>query len=991
MRYIIASLCVIIFVSCGTSQVENTQEEFPSTKFKEYYIDCEINELEDIYSSPKENIYIPIKIALNGETHIAKMRIRGDTSREDPKKSLKIKFDSTSFSPTEMVFNLNAEYSDKTLIRQYLSSKLIQESGQICFNSELVKIFLNGKYFGLYLKVENIDEHFLKRNKLSKKNNLYKATKDGACMSIFDDVSTKWEKKTNKKGNFNDLIQLIDKVNNTPDKEFYSFVKDNFEYESLINVIALNMMLSNGSTYYHNYYLYHDLYETGKWQMFQWDIDKSLSYYNWMPYTYHRTSSEWESDNPLIERAILCEPIFDDIKKRITELHKSLLNDEFIAPIIDKLIPLIEPVVELDTLDKIKSKNEWLKNINREKEYFNAHYKLLQKQFNEQPLSFKVERFKQTQTDTITFKWEKSNHKAGKKIEYILAYGTDFLLLDSNKTTYITNITDTFYKLNNLKDGKYYWKISATDGTFITEGFNTKNIFFFKKGTTVPSNINSNTTFTKEGSPYVIKQDLTIGENITLTINPGVEIHLKQDVNINCNGNINAIGSLDEPILFTPDNTSKNWGYIYFYDNAKTGNFKHVSFKEGVINFKKTEVTIDSCSFIVKNKNLVDGEKRSAILWGRKGKLAVLNSTFEGNGKGEGVVVYFVDATTENSSFNNIPDAIEYIQTDKGIIRNNLIRNSPDDAIDLNACNNVLIENNILINNTDKGVSVGTEQYGPSKTGIVIQHNLFIGNKTCVSVKDSSFALVKNNTMVNNKNGLYAYKKRSDYQLGGAIKAVNNILFNCSKIYAWGDEWSKIERTHSLAYPKNIGSGAINKRPNFVDTLAFNYFLKNDSPGIKAGENNEDLGAFSSQETQISIVNIHVKSSKEKNSGDWIEIQNNYNLDINLTDFTLLITTEKEEKKFKFPIGTILPRLASLYLVDNYIEFSSVYPLRNNTIDELPKLKGVSTKITLKNAENYVIDSYSYNAIKENDTKGVLIKSNRLNNKTLKTWDIILE
>lgn len=986
MRFLISFLFVLFFVACGNSQVEKEMKTpFPPTTLQEYHIDCNIEEFNSIYKSPKENLYIPIKISLNGETHVAKMRIRGDTSREDPKKSLKIKFDSTSFSPTEVVFNLNAEYSDKTIIRQYLSSQLIKQVGQTIFNSELVKVYLNKEYFGLYLKVENVDEHFLKRNGLSKKNNLYKATKDGACLSIFDDVEAKWEKKTNKNGSFNDLKTLIEKINNTSDEDFYSFVKETFEYDNLINVIALNIMLSNGSTYYHNYYLYHDLYKTGKWQIFQWDMDKSLSYYNWMPYTYHRTSSEWESDNPLVERSILCEPIFNDIKNRISELHKSLLNNSYVSPIIDQLIPLIDPLVELDTLDKIKSKKEWLENINREKDYFDNHYKLLQSQFNDQPTSFKVNRFNQTQTDTITFSWNKSLSKIGKSISYTLSYGQDFLLLDSAKTTFISNITDTFYKLPPLAEGKYYWRVSSTDGKFTTDGFNTKNILEFKKGTIVDGPISSNTVFTKDKSPYLINKDLLINESTTLTINPGVEVHLNQGVHIVCHGNIIATGTKEEPITFLPNNKSKNWGHIYFYEKAKTGFFKHVNFYEGIINFKETEVTLDSCSITINKKNLVDGEKRSALVWGSKGKLNVLNSTLEGNGKGEGMVVYFVDATTENSSFNNMPDAIEYIQTDKGIIRNNLVRNSPDDAIDLNACNNVLIENNILINNSDKGVSIGTEQYGPSRQGIVIQNNLFVNNKTCVSVKDSSFALVKNNTMINNKRGLYAYKKRSDYNLGGAIKAENNLLYNCFEMYAWGDEWSSVERTRTLAYPKNIGAGAIYKNPIFVDSANFDFHLQNNSPGINEGLNNEDIGAFSSQSSILSLKAIHVKSSEEKNTGDWIEIQNNYNYDYDLSGYYIIIKTAEKEKKFKFPLGFKIDRLSSLFLVNDYQKFSSVYNNKTNVLDEFPKLSGNETTISITNSNGVVLDEFSYKTIDE-ITTNVTFSSNGINDKTKKVW-----
>jgi inorganic pyrophosphatase len=39
--------------------------------------------------------------------------------------------------------------------------------------------------------------------------------------------------------------------------------KNAFDYDKMLNFIALNMLLSNGSTYYHNYYMYHDLNNTG--------------------------------------------------------------------------------------------------------------------------------------------------------------------------------------------------------------------------------------------------------------------------------------------------------------------------------------------------------------------------------------------------------------------------------------------------------------------------------------------------------------------------------------------------------------------------------------------------------------------------------------------------------------------------------------------------------------------------------------------------------
>ena len=553
----------MLLLSCGH---QPTEKNIPDPAIvKTYLIECDSADFVSIHTDYRINQYIPIKITYNGETRNAKMRIRGDTSREDPKKSLKIKFDSLGIEHLPEILNFNAEYADKTYIRQFLSSQLMKESGQICFNAEHVKVIVNGQFHGLFLQVENMGKNFLKRNNLSTKGNLYKGTKDGACLSIFDDFDAKWEKKTNKQSDHNDLTQLIEDLNTIPANEFHNFIQQTFEYDQLINVLALNMLLSNSSTYYHNYYLYHDLYKNGKWQLIPWDMDKTLSYYNWMPYTYHRTSSEWESDNPLVERSILCPPIFKDIQKRIESLYSSHLNNESISPKIDSLVQVLSEIVPLDSLDQLTSKRDWVSRANSEKNYFNSHYALLQQQFNKQPHSFNVFRFNQIQTKKVTFRWNKSIHPEGKKINYILTSGSDFLLKDSSKTIYIANITDTSFTLKKeLPEGKYYWKVTAFDGQYYTDGFNTKNIFTVKKGTPLPTVISNDLTLTKEHSPYLASKNTTLKKGATLTINAGVEIHLEQDAKLDCFGNFFANGTALEPIVFMPNNSATAWDYLYF-------------------------------------------------------------------------------------------------------------------------------------------------------------------------------------------------------------------------------------------------------------------------------------------------------------------------------------------------------------------------------------------------------------------------------------------
>ena len=983
---------VFILFSIGCNRPIVDKDIIPTT-IKEYHIDCDLGEFQTMFENFEENNYIPIKITFNGEIRTAKVRVRGDTSRKNPKKSLKIKFDSLQIEGIPNTLNLNAEYEDKLYVRQYLSSKIMQKEGQVCFNSEHVKVFLNGSFYGLYLQVENIDKSFLKRNNLSPKGNLYKATKDGACLSFFDDIKVKWEKKTNKKSDHNDLSILIDDLNNVPGSGFHSFIKSTFEYEKLVNILALNMFLSNSSTYYHNYYLYHDLYDTGKWQMLPWDMDKSLSYYNWMPYTYHRTSSEWESDNPLVERALLCKPMFNDIKKRIDELYKSRCNDTYLSAAIEGLMPLLKDIIPLDTLDKITSVKDWGKAINKEKGYFNDHYKLLQQQFNQQPLSFKVNRFTQTQTEQITFNWSKSTHPAKKEITYILTYGTDFLLQDSSQTTYTKNLTDTFYTLQDLLPANtYYWKITAFDGEFYTDGFNTKNIFEVKKGTQLPELIETDLTLTKNNSPYLANKTTTIISGTTLTIEAGVEIHLTQGATIECSGNIIANGTEANPVIFMPNNAATEWDFIYFYEPSEKAYFKNTFFKDGTLNAKKTALTLDSCSMFIDKKFMGDGwNDRKVLIYSGEGNVHIKNSSFSGNREGEGIILFYGEAIVENCQLNNIPDAIEFISMNKGIIRNNYVTNSPDDAIDLNNCNNILIENNILFNNTDKGISIGTEQYGASLKGIQINNNLIVGNKSAISVKDSSVAHIRNNTLFKNKYGVRAYKKREDYTKGGAAYVQNTIFDKNEYESVSVDEFSEITVTNSIVNEKTL-KGDNNKtgNPNFIDACRNNFHLKESSSCINSGTNNQDMGAFSTKGTTVSFSQFHLKSKDGKNTGDWIKLINNYNIPVDLSLYKIVTESEGKNKEYVFPIGSSLTPMGKIIVANDYYRYVK-YHTNKIVLGGLPKLKTNKTTILLVSPNGAIIDSYSYNKIYSLKNESVTLISNEINDIDQREWQVLIK
>jgi len=294
------------------------------SQIKEFYITCDPEDFVYIYENYTEDIYIPVILSYEGtEWPDTYMRIRGDGSRHFPKKSLKIKFSGEPFLNGKDKLNFNAEYDDKSYIRSYMATRVFEMAGQTCFSAEHIRLFLNGDFLGLYVMIENMDSKFLESHNYDPQGNLYKATVDGACLSIYDDLENFWEQKTGS-GNKEDLAQFIDDINQVTINDYKDFCSQIMNYEQVVNIIACNMVTSNTSTYYHNYYMFHDTHGTGLWEMMPWDLDQTFSVNAWRNHTY--SSPPWTSDNPFLEKAILNEDMMNDIRGRVNEIFQDIFT-----------------------------------------------------------------------------------------------------------------------------------------------------------------------------------------------------------------------------------------------------------------------------------------------------------------------------------------------------------------------------------------------------------------------------------------------------------------------------------------------------------------------------------------------------------------------------------------------------------------------------------------------------------------------------------------
>ncbi len=443
----------------------------------ELYISCNLDSLSLIQSRFKEDIYILASLRLGKqEWKGVRLRLRGDTSREFPKKSIKLKIpDGKSYPFGRNTLNLNAEFHDSTYLRQYLCTRIFKDSGQPCYDAQHVAVNINGDFHGIYLLVENMDNDFLKKRAMKTDGDLFKATHDGACLSAYDHVRLVWEHKTPKADtSWKALEHLIHLLNDTPDKDYYAMAKSTFDYQNMVNLIAVNMLIGNRSTYYHNYFIYRNP-QKNVWQWLPWDMDNTFILKE-VADEYQRgnnadTKMGNMPSNPYFERAIACPEILRDIRLRIDTLAATIYNPEHLYPMIDSLAAQLAPFITADTFYRKGTLATWQSTITSLKAYIRQRPAILLDQIAHTPTSFRLIRPEAPFHRQGTLRWRAASDPDGDALVYRLCYSREDQFKDATTRCFV-EIRDTFYEFpEGFTPGEYYWKVIASDGKHETRGF----------------------------------------------------------------------------------------------------------------------------------------------------------------------------------------------------------------------------------------------------------------------------------------------------------------------------------------------------------------------------------------------------------------------------------------------------------------------------------------------------------------------------------------
>ena len=249
--------------------------------------------------------------------------LRGNTSRNSQKKSFKLSFN--SFLPGRDFYNLdkmnlNGEHNDPSIIRSKLCWDLFNDVGIIHSRAAHADVYINGKYYGLYINVEHVDDKFLKKNFTDATGNLWKCLYPADLVYLGEDQNLykkmnggikTYDLKTNETADdYSKLAQLISIVNKTSISLLPDSLEKIIDISSVFKLFAFNTLVASWDDYRslnNNYYLYHEP-SKDKFTMLPYDYDNTFAvdWFNkdWAtadPYNYPKAV---QGSRPLWDRLI---------------------------------------------------------------------------------------------------------------------------------------------------------------------------------------------------------------------------------------------------------------------------------------------------------------------------------------------------------------------------------------------------------------------------------------------------------------------------------------------------------------------------------------------------------------------------------------------------------------------------------------------------------------------------------------------------------------
>lgn len=314
-----------IIVLALLARPTSSQDLWDMSQVRDFYFTfTQPNWWTQLQNSQSTGVDIPADLVVDGITYPqVGIRMRSSSSSLVPgnKKPFNVTMD--SFVPGQDLYgsstvNLNNGAVDPTLTRETISYRVMRDFIPAP-RTAYFRLHMNGTYWGIYILVEQPNKDFIGQWFSSKEGTRYKGDRPGSASvgtsrlnwlgSTQSSYFNSYEAKTPTHPNvWADLVNMIDKLNNTPSAQLQAQVEQVINVDRALWYFACMNMLINSDDYMgaaHNYYMYFDPTD-GRMNLLPWDLNESFGVHGpssnpWnYSYLHHSTSSSY----PLVQKLL---------------------------------------------------------------------------------------------------------------------------------------------------------------------------------------------------------------------------------------------------------------------------------------------------------------------------------------------------------------------------------------------------------------------------------------------------------------------------------------------------------------------------------------------------------------------------------------------------------------------------------------------------------------------------------------------------------------
>jgi spore coat protein H len=479
------------------------------------------------------------------------LRYRGESSRPLEPKSYRIEFpparlfyaDSTQAVGVEEM-NLVGDH----ISREALTYDLFQRAGLLASDTEFVDLYVNGVYQALYLYIEQVEEPFLAAHLPGDDGgNLYRAV-DGGDLSYRgedpDSYRSYYLKKTNKrKDDYSDIVHLTSVLEHSSYEDFKEGAERVADMEQWVRWFAINALVFNqeGALFMgqgDDYFLYHRPSDD-RFILIPWDHDSTF---------YYAQGDIWAPNLEMVKRILRYPPYTRMYYQNILALQAN----EFALVTMEPLIDALPAELEGD-------KEQLHQFVSGRHQYLDGYFAHALPDRSLAIYTNDGNSFATTERVAV--------------LEGVCSPFRNVYVNGSDEGVSYPSIYDWRYVTPPLRPRANRLVFADRDvaGEVVTTRTITVTWDTFAGG-----RLTEDLALTREGSPYIILEDIVVPTSVTLTLEPGATLALAEGVSVFVKGRLVAEGTETEPITFTRDLDTDHWGVIGFQGSRADNRLAHV-------------------------------------------------------------------------------------------------------------------------------------------------------------------------------------------------------------------------------------------------------------------------------------------------------------------------------------------------------------------------------------------------------------------------------